>query len=195
MVVCLGVFLFGSKFFGTLWASWTSWKSSSFTRLGKFSIIQISFPFLVLPLLLLAPINLDIGMFQVVPEVPKSVFTFLNCLFLHSVQVWMFISSLCSKLLIWVPVSFPSLLVPCLFFFSSLCIAFTFSSVLWPHSTISVSLLITSVLNCASDRLAISLSPSSVFSGAWSVLSFGPYFFVWACLLRSKGRSLMYSRG
>ena len=35
MMICLGVFLFGSNFFGTLWASWTSWKSISFTRLGK----------------------------------------------------------------------------------------------------------------------------------------------------------------
>ena len=38
----------------------------------------------------------------------------------------MFISSFCSKSLIWVPVSFPSLLVPCIFFFISLWIVFTF---------------------------------------------------------------------
>ncbi|KAF6114594.1 hypothetical protein HJG60_010559 [Phyllostomus discolor] len=35
MMICLGVFLFGSNFFGTLWAFWTSWKSISFTKLGK----------------------------------------------------------------------------------------------------------------------------------------------------------------
>ena len=35
MMMCLG----GSDFFGTLWACWTSWKSISFARLGKFSFI------------------------------------------------------------------------------------------------------------------------------------------------------------
>ena len=42
MMTCLGVFLLGSYFFGTLWASWSSWKSISFTRLGKFSFIICS---------------------------------------------------------------------------------------------------------------------------------------------------------
>ena len=42
MTMCLGVFLFGSNFFGTLQASWTSWKSISFARLGKFSFIICS---------------------------------------------------------------------------------------------------------------------------------------------------------
>ena len=41
-MMCLGVFLFGSNFFGTLWASWTSWKSVSFARLGKFPFITFS---------------------------------------------------------------------------------------------------------------------------------------------------------
>ena len=41
-MMCLGVFLFGSNFFGTLWASWTSWESISFNRLGKFSFIIFS---------------------------------------------------------------------------------------------------------------------------------------------------------
>ena len=38
-MMCLGLFLLGSNLFGTLWASWTSWKSISFARLGKFSFI------------------------------------------------------------------------------------------------------------------------------------------------------------
>ena len=42
MMMCLGVCYLGSNFFGTLWASWTSWKSISFTRLGKFSFIICS---------------------------------------------------------------------------------------------------------------------------------------------------------
>ena len=42
MMMCLGVFLLGSSFFGTLWASWTSWKSISFARLEKFSFVIFS---------------------------------------------------------------------------------------------------------------------------------------------------------
>ena len=42
MMMCFGVFLFGSNFFGILWASWTSWESISFTRLGKLSFIICS---------------------------------------------------------------------------------------------------------------------------------------------------------
>ena len=79
-------------------------------------------------------------------------------------------------------------------FFISLCIVFTFSSILQPYSTISVSILITNVLNSASDRLAIS-SSLSLFLEFWFVLSFGPYFFVLAHLLCCKGWSLRYSPG
>ena len=82
----------------------------------------------------------------------------------------MFISSFCSKSLF----SFPSLLVPCIFFFISLCIVFSSSSILPLYSIISVNILIFSVLNCASDRLLISLSLLEF----WSVLSFGPYIFL-----------------
>ena len=42
MMMCLGVFLSRSIFFGTLQASWTSWKSISLARLGKFSFIIYS---------------------------------------------------------------------------------------------------------------------------------------------------------
>ena len=42
MMMCLGVFLFRSSFFGTLWASWTSWNSISFVKLGKFSFVICS---------------------------------------------------------------------------------------------------------------------------------------------------------
>ena len=84
MMMCLGVFLFGSNFFGTLWASWTSWKSISFTRLGKFSFIICSNKFSNFLLLFFSfwhPYNLDIGTFQIFPEVPKSLFTFLDSCF------------------------------------------------------------------------------------------------------------------
>ena len=42
MMMCHCVFLFGSNSFVTLWASWTSWNSLSFTRLGKCSFIICS---------------------------------------------------------------------------------------------------------------------------------------------------------
>ena len=42
IMMCLGMCFLGSNFFGTLWASWTSWKSISFARLGKFSFIICS---------------------------------------------------------------------------------------------------------------------------------------------------------
>ena len=108
---------------------------------------------------------------------------------------WMSMSYFCSKLFIWVLVSFPALLVPCTFFFISLCIAFTFSSILWPYSTISVSILITSVLNCAFDRL--SLHCLVLFLELWSVLYQGHIFcfFISVGLLNSKGRSLRYLPG
>ena len=77
---------------------------------------------------------------------------------------WMFISSFCYTSLIGVPVSFPSLLVPCILCFISLWVAFISSFILWLSSINSVCILITSVLNSASDRLSISSSLSS-FSG------------------------------
>ena len=83
------------------------------------------------------------------------------------------ISSFWSKPLIWILVSFPSLLVPCTFSFISLSIAFTFSSILQPYSTYSVGILITSVLISASNRLAISSSLSCIFSGAFCVFFLG----------------------
>ena len=106
----------------------------------------------------------------------------------------MFISSSCSKLLIWVLVSFPSLLVPYIFSLISLFVVFTTSFILQPYSTVSVSSLTTSVLNSASDRLTIFSSLRS-FLEFWSVLSFGPYSFVLAHLLHCKGWSLRYSPG
>ena len=55
IMICLCMGLFGFILFGTLFASWIC-MSISFTKLGKFSFIifQITFQFLVLPLLLLA---------------------------------------------------------------------------------------------------------------------------------------------
>ena len=89
----------------------------------------------------------------------------------------MFISSFWSTLLIWVPVSFPSLLVPYAFSFISLSIAFIFPSNLWPYSTNSVSILIpvfwtVHLIGWLSLRHLVVF-----FLELWSVLSFGPFFF------------------
>ena len=106
----------------------------------------------------------------------------------------MFISSFYSKSLIWVPVSFLSLLVPCTFSFFSPFVVFTFSFILRPYRNISVSILLTSVLNSASDSL-LSLHHLVLFLEFWSVLLIGRYFFVWTHLLHCKEWSLRYLPG
>ena len=138
--------------------------------------VQINFQFLALPLLLLAPLWFGCCNIWSCPRGSNLSLSFFWILISSFCSSWMFLSSFCSKSLIWVPVSFPSLLVPCIFFFISLYIAFISYFILWPHSTISVSILITSVLNSASDRLAISSSLSS-FSGVLI------YSFIWAIFL------------
>ena len=75
----------------------------------------------------------------------------------------MFISSFSSKLLNLSPVSFPSLLVPCVFF-----LYFTFDSLQFFLYFVTIlnhfcEIPITSVLNCAFDRLAISSLLSCIF--------------------------------
>ena len=79
-------------------------------------------------------------------------------------------------------------------FFISLCIAFISSFIVQPHSVISVSILISSVLNFASDRLATSSSLSS-FSGVLICFSLGLHFFISAHLLHCKGWSLRCAPG
>ena len=160
MMMCLGVFLFGSNLIGTQWASWTSWKSISFTRLGEFSFIicsnkfstssSCSFPLGTPMNLMLECLKLSHSFLSI-----SSCFWILVSSFCFG---WMFISSFCSKLLIWVPISFPSLLVPCIFCFFSLWVAFSSYFILQLRAISSVSILITCVLNSASNRLSISLS-------------------------------------
>ena len=104
-------------------------------------------------------------MFKAVPEVPKTLLTFLNSCFFIVFWVNVYFFPLL-QIVDLSPISFPSLLVPCILFFISLCIAFTFSYILQPYSATSMSILITSVLNCASDRLAISSLLSCISSGA-----------------------------
>ena len=189
--MCLGVRFLGSNFFGTLWASWTSWTSISFARLGKFCDIICSNKFSIscsyssspgTPMIwILERLKISLRFLRL-----SSFFWILVSSFRSS---WMFICFYWSKPLIWVLVSVLSPLVPCTFSFISLFIAFTFSCILWPCSTISVSILITSVLNSACDRLPISSSLHSLF-GVLNCSFIWAIFFVSVCLLCSKGHSL-----
>ena len=191
-MMCFGVFLFGSIFFGNLWASWTC-MSVSFTRLGKFSFIIFSNKFSISCYSSSLPGTPIIRMLEHLKLSSRflSLSSFLVSSFCSG---QMFISSFCSRSLIRILVSFPSLWVHCIFFFILLCIAFISSFILWLNSIISVSNLITNVLNSASDS-SLSSCHLVLFLEFWSVLSFGPYFFVSAYLLHCKGRSLRYSPG
>ena len=169
------VFILGSNFFGTLWASWTC-TSISLNRLGKFSFIICLSKFSicwtsscpsgtpviwVLECLKLSQRFLSLSSFS-------GIFVSSFCF------GWMVISSFCSKLLIWVLVSFPSLLSSSIFLYFTLHSLHFF--ILGPNSIISVNFLITSVFNSASHRLSLSSSLSS-FSGVLI------YSFIWAIVV------------
>ena len=169
--MCLHVFLLGSSFFGTLWTSWTSWKSISFARWGMFSFIICWNKFSIF-CSSSSPSGTPI--IQML-ECLKMSWSFLSLSSFSWILVssffsgWMFLSSFWPILLIWVLVSFPSLLVPCRFYFISHNATFLAAWVffmLLKYPVSSCSILITSVLNCASKRLAFSSSLSCIFSGA-----------------------------
>ena len=118
-MMCLGVFLLWSNFFGTHWASWISWKSVFFARLGKFSFIICSNTF---SNSCSSSSPSGTPMIQMLEHLKMS-WRFLSLSSFFWILVssfcsgWMFLSSFWSKPLIWVLVSFLSLLVPCRFFF------------------------------------------------------------------------------
>ena len=82
-----------------------------------------------------------------------------------------------------------------LFFFISFFIAFTSYSILRPYSIISVSILITSVLNCASDRLAISFSLSCIFSRVLMCSFLCAFFWVLCACYVVRGGALGIRQG
>ena len=89
MMTCLGVSLFGSNFFGTLWASWTSWKPISFARLGEISFIICLDKFSTswcCPSPSGTPIIQILERFRLSQRFVR-LFTFFEFLFLHSVPV------------------------------------------------------------------------------------------------------------
>ena len=164
MMMCLGVFLFGSNFFGTLWASWTSWKYISFARLGKFSFIICSSKFSISSCCSSpsgSPIIQILKHFRLFQRF-VSLSSFFWILVSSFCSSWIFISSFYSKSLIWVLVSFLSLMVPWIFCFISFWVSFICFFSFWPSSVRSVSIMITKALNSPSDRLAISSLLSSL---------------------------------
>ena len=142
----------GSNFFGTLRSSGCLFPLPDRGSLASL-FVQISFQFLAVVFSFWNPYNSDIGMFQVVPEVPKSHFTFLNsCFFiLFWLDVYFF-------LLFQIIALFPGFLpvTVALFGFISFWVSFICSFNFQPSSISSVSILITRDLNSPSDRLAVS---------------------------------------
>ena len=139
------------------------------------------------------PYDLDLRMFKVVPEVPKPLLIFLNSSFfiLFGSNVYFFVLL---QIIDLSPCFLPFTLGSLYMF---LFVAFIFSSIFQPYSTISMSILITSILNCASDRLATSSLLSCGFF--WSFDLFFHlglfFFFVSVHLLPIKGSSLRCSPG
>ena len=111
------------------------------------------------------PCDSDVGMFKVVSEIPKTLLIFLNSSFF--ILLWFNVYFFILLQTVDLSLSFlPFTLVPGTFSFVSLFIAFTFSSILQPYSTIPVSILVTSVWNSALDGLPLSSLLSYIFSGA-----------------------------
>ena len=73
---------------------------------------------------------------------------------------------------------------------------FTFSSIFWPYSTISVSILITRVLTSASDRLAISSLLSCIFFWSFDLFfHLGHFFLFWHASYIVRGGALGIHQG
>ena len=180
--MCLGVFLLGSNFFGTLWASRTSWKSISFTRL-RFSLIICSNKFSIS---CSSSSPCGTPMIQLLEHLKLSQRFLSLSFFLNSFFFIVFWLNVYFFLLLQIidlsPGFLPSLLVPCIFSFISLCIDFTFSSILQPFLWASwLPVFWTVHLHC----LVL------FFLELWSVLSFGPYFFVSEHVVRGRAWGIL----
>ena len=120
-------------------------------------------------------------MFKIVPEfLSLSLFfwIFVSSFF----PGWMFLSSFWSTPLIWVPVSFPSLLVPCMFSFISLfpLICNQIQPILWA-SWLPVFWTVHLIGWLSLHCLVV------YFLGLWSVISFGPFFCLGTPVMQGGG--------
>ena len=165
--MCL-VFLLGLILPGTLWAFWT-WLTISFTMLGSFQLLSLQMFSWVLSLFSFwDPYNMNVDVFNVVPEVSYAVFIF----FFHSFFCILFCSSdfrhsffqvthwfFCPLFCYWFLLVYYSSLS-----FSSSRYLVNISSIffiLFPRSWIICTIII---LNSFSGRLPIS-TPFSCFPG------------------------------
>ena len=160
--------------------------SISFWKLGKFSFIiffQIDFQFISVSLLLLAFLWCECWNAWSCPKVCLDYPCFFKFFFLLAVLI-KFLSPLCSKLLIWFLASCTILLFPCKLLFQLVYLSFLTGSyfMLLRSSLTSLCILITNVLNYASDRLLF-LFNLVLFLEFWSVLSFGPSLCILAASL------------
>ena len=166
--MCLGVVLFGSLLFGTLCASWTC-MSTAINKLGNFSFIIFSnrFPILCSSSSPSGTLMIHILIRLKISQRSPSLSSFFKILFPCCCFDWILFHSLYSKSLIWLLALPPPLLVPYRFFFISLNVTFISAWVffmLWQYRMISLSILITGILNSAFHRLLISISFRFFFS-------------------------------
>ena len=197
-MMCLGVFLYGSNFFGTLWASRTSWMSISFIRWGKFSFIvcsnkfsiscSSSYPSGIAMIQMLECLEFSHGFLSL------SSF-FLNCLkwrilfWLHVCLFLLFrIFDLSPGVL---PFTLVSLYILLYFTLGSLHLFLHFAT--WTQSFLRASWLLVS---CTLHQIGC-LSPYRLvlFLEVWLILSFGPYSFSWHIYYVVRGRALDVCQG
>ena len=173
-MMCIEVGLFGSILFGTLCASWTC-MSISFTKLGKFSFLTFSNRFPVS-----CPFFSPSG--TLIMHILEYLKLSQRLLILSSYFGFFFpfvvlIGCFCFLVfqIIYLIIGF----IHCKLFFISISVSFISDWIFFyaaEASLNSLSILITSVLNSASDRLLISISLTS-FSGVL-ICSF-----IWAMFL------------
>ena len=142
--------------------------SISFTKLGKFSSIIFSnrFPISYFLFSFWHNFGANVGPLELVPEAAYTIL-FFGVFFLFCSDWWLFFASLYSKSLMCFLASSTLLLFPCYLFFISISVPFVSDWIFFMlvrSSLSSLSILITSVLKSASDRLLISISFCS-FSG------------------------------
>ena len=113
----LQVFHLGFILFGTLWVSWT-WMAISFPVLGKFSaIISSILSCLSFFFFFWDSYDLNVGAFNIVPEVSEVVLISFNSLFFFFLSVSLISTILSSTSLILSSASVILLLVPSRVFF------------------------------------------------------------------------------
>ena len=131
IMMCLGVDLFGFMLIWTLCASWTC-EAFLLSRVGKFSIIIFETGFLSLVpfLLFLILLWFECCCVSCCPAVPLSYLHIFLVFFSCCSSTWVFLSTLCSSLMIQSSISPNLLLIPSTVFFISDIVCFISSCLL-----------------------------------------------------------------